>query len=339
VVIRKIRSAGLAATLLFSLLHPAAANAHTPAAPIQACWDTAGPLATTQWVAYSSFTDAHGTFDLFLDEYTPKDVGGNRFFPAAVLVHGGSWDGGCRTWLDGLSRRLADAGFIVFNIDYRLACDSPGVYLCGFNSPTPVADVQAAIAWARVNAPTYAPFNGHVAAVGTSAGGNLVYMAGLTGVRGVSMPDAMAGASGHPEMGYMSDLNAACREAFPPPGSACWTDSTIFLGFPLDASHDWCGDGGGDNWSSASPECNVDPLNLPPPTFIANATQELSSFRGATDFKATLDADRVPEQFCTVSGRFAHDHGSDLLNPGVPCDQRPGTDVITNLIEFLKERV
>ena len=213
------------------------------------------------------------------------------------------------------------------------------MYLCGFHSPTPVADVEAAIVWARANASAYAPFNGLVAAVGTSAGGNLVYMAGVTGVRGESMPDAMAAASGHPEMGYMSDRKAACQESFPPGGSACKTDSTIFLGFPLDSSHDWCGDGGGDNWSPASPECNVNPLNLPPPTFIANATQELSAYRTATDFKATLDAHGVPEQFCTVSGRFAHDHGSDLFNPGVPCDQRPGTDVISNLIQFLKERV
>jgi pectinesterase len=237
--------------------------------------------------------------------------------------------------MDDLAVRLAVDGFIVFNIDYRLACVDPTVYLCGFLHPASILDVQMAIRWVRQNAGNYSPFTGRVAAVGTSAGGNLVYMAGDTGVTGDTKPDVMAGASGQPEMGYLSDLRPACEEAYLPFIGECWVDSTAYFGAPLDRTPDWCGNGGGDNWSPGSPACNVDPSNLPPPTFITNATEELSAYQGTLDFRGQLDG-LVANQLCTVSGIHSHDHGTGLLTPGEPCDEVPGTDVLSNMVAFLK---
>src|SRR5262249_12595683 len=97
VLTRRPRSAAASAMflcLIVVITRPAIANAKAPGVGIQACWNQAGPLATPPWVVYSTFTDDQGTFDLYLDEYTPRDIGGGKFFPAVVVVHGGSWDGG-----------------------------------------------------------------------------------------------------------------------------------------------------------------------------------------------------------------------------------------------------
>src|SRR5439155_23300358 len=116
-----------------------------PGTAIKDCWNQAGPMATHQWIQYGSFTNGTGTYPLWMDEYTPTSPGSHA---AIVSAHGGSWVGGCRSWNDGLSARLAQKGFIVFNIDYRLACAalSP-VYLCGYHYPTPIGDVGTAIAY------------------------------------------------------------------------------------------------------------------------------------------------------------------------------------------------
>ena len=268
-----------------------------PGTAIKDCWNQAGPMATHQWIQYGSFTNGTGTYPLWMDEYTPTSPGSHA---AIVSAHGGSWVGGCRSWNDGLSARLAQKGFIVFNIDYL-------------------------IAYVRQHAGEYASFNGKVAGVGTSAGGNLMYMAGMTGVVGGTRPEVVAGASGHQEMGYMSDRNSACDEAYGPTQTECWNDSQTYLGFPLDNSLDWCGDGGGDNWKVASPACNLP--TIPPPTFIANATQELSAYESATDFKLLLEPKNQPIGFCTVSDpSHVHSHGTQLLVPGVPCQEIPGQD-------------
>lgn len=68
---------------------------------------------------------------------------------------------------------MAQQGFIAFTIDYRLACTDTGVYLCGFNFPVPIDDVETAMSWVRDNAGNYASFTQQVALLGTSAGGNL----------------------------------------------------------------------------------------------------------------------------------------------------------------------
>src|SRR2546422_11513156 len=56
---------------------------------------------------------------LLLDVYEPS---GGGPFPAIVLVHGGGWKSGSRTVVADEAATLARAGFVVFDIDYRLAC-------------------------------------------------------------------------------------------------------------------------------------------------------------------------------------------------------------------------
>jgi hypothetical protein len=150
-------------------------------------------------------------------------------------------------------------------------------------------------------------------------------------------PDVMAGVSGLPELGYMSNDHAACADSYQ--SVVCEANSTSFLGFALThpPSHPYhCLD----NWVDASPGCNVDPDNLPPPTFIANATEELATLLAATDFKNALDDQSVTYQFCTVGSdtgnhQYRHLHGTHLLDPDVDCDSPLSGSVFDNMMEFI----
>lgn len=137
----------------------------------------------------STITDWRGTIDATLH----KPSAASR--PAVVLVHGGGWISGDRTEAAyvAVARWLADAGFCVFNTDYTLVpgnnypSGSPNTTL----RQTLIDDVLAAVAHVRTNAATYNADSSRVAILGTSAGGHLGLMAGITGVRGTTRPDAV----------------------------------------------------------------------------------------------------------------------------------------------------
>src|SRR6478735_12852200 len=86
-----------------------------------------------------------GGHPLLLDLHVPDGPGP---FPAAILVHGGGFDGGTRaTNMAPTFQPLADAGFVWFSIDYRMAPE--------FRFPEAREDVEAAIKWVKANARTY----------------------------------------------------------------------------------------------------------------------------------------------------------------------------------------
>ncbi|MEU8817293.1 alpha/beta hydrolase [Actinoplanes sp. NPDC048796] len=90
--------------------------------------------------------------------------------PAVVLVHGGGWFRGDRSKEQRLASLLAEAGYVVFVPDYRLAPAHP--------FPAGRDDVLAAAAWAHASG--YAFDRDRVAFLGGSAGGNLAVEAGLS---------------------------------------------------------------------------------------------------------------------------------------------------------------
>jgi alpha-L-fucosidase 2 len=101
---------------------------------------------------------------LLLDLHVPD---GSGPFPAAILVHGGGFDGGSRaTNMAPTFQPLADAGFAWFSIDYRMAPE--------FRFADARADVDAAITWVKANARTYKVDPAKIVLAGESAGGFLV---------------------------------------------------------------------------------------------------------------------------------------------------------------------
>jgi acetyl esterase/lipase len=159
-----------------------------------------------------------------LDQYDPSP-NGSAAYPAVIMVHGGGWRNGCRRLVSELAWQLAqEAHYIVFAVDYRLACEShsdPEINrMCGWNANAAGADVTYAVGWVRANAGTYfSPFNHKVGILGFSAGGNLAYMAGASGNTSETylddtLPEAVVGWSGPTEMGYLENRQTkACTVA------------------------------------------------------------------------------------------------------------------------------
>jgi len=106
-----------------------------------------------------------GGHPLLLDLHIPDGPGP---FPAAILVHGGGFDGGNRStgFMSPVFEPLSEAGFAWFSIDYRMAPE--------FRFPQAKEDIDAAIKWVKANAKQYKLDVSKIVLSGESAGGYLV---------------------------------------------------------------------------------------------------------------------------------------------------------------------
>jgi len=114
---------------------------------------------------------------LLLDLHVPDGAGP---FPAAILIHGGGFDGGSKsTNVRPLFDPLTAAGFAWFSIDYRLA---PAVHF-----PEAMSDIYASIRWVKAHAAEYHVDVSKIALIGESAGGFFVNYAGTHEARGTNV--------------------------------------------------------------------------------------------------------------------------------------------------------
>ncbi len=126
-----------------------------------------------------------GDTELKLDLAMPTDKEGP--FPAIVCIHGGGWIGGDRRQMAVTIGVLAARGYVAITPDYRLAP--------GSRFPAAVEDCKAAVRWLRAHAKDYKLDPDRIGAMGTSAGGHLACMLGVTGPA-----DRLEGDGGNPEM-------------------------------------------------------------------------------------------------------------------------------------------
>lgn len=96
------------------------------------------------------------------DVVVPKGSGPH---PVLVYLHGGGWVCGSPRTHRKLGYRFAEAGYLVVNVDYRLAPEHP--------FPTPFDDCVAAVKWAAREAARFGGDGARLAIGGDSAGGNL----------------------------------------------------------------------------------------------------------------------------------------------------------------------
>jgi pectinesterase len=116
----------------------------------------------------------YGNRELQLDIYTPKKLAESKTgtAPGVVLVHCGGWMSGYRTHLTPLAIELAKAGYVTATITYRLAPEA--------QYPAAVYDVKAAIRWLRSHAAEYQVDPEQIAVGGSSAGGQIASLTGMT---------------------------------------------------------------------------------------------------------------------------------------------------------------
>jgi acetyl esterase/lipase len=113
---------------------------------------------------------SRGGTDLLVDLYLPQGVSGR--LPVILFLHGGGWSGGTRTTGPDFKRFFAQDGFAVASIEYRLT--PSGVF------PNNAEDVKTAIRWLRANANAHGLNPQRIGIWGTSAGGHLAGIAGLS---------------------------------------------------------------------------------------------------------------------------------------------------------------
>ena len=140
---------------------------------------------------------------LLLDLHIPDGPGP---FPAAILIHGGGFDGGSKsTNVRPLFEPLAQAGFAWFSLDYRLA---PAVQF-----PQALNDLDDGITWVKAHAAQYHLNPAKVAIIGESAGGFFVNYIGTQQTAGFPVA-AVVDFYGPSDYGQLAQLREAHPERF-----------------------------------------------------------------------------------------------------------------------------
>jgi len=106
-----------------------------------------------------------------LDLYLPDAPDTNASRPLIIWIHGGGWKAGDKRQCP--AARLVTQGYAVASLDYRLSQDA--VF------PAQLEDCKAAVRWLRAHAAEYHLDPDRFAAWGSSAGGHLVALLGVTG--------------------------------------------------------------------------------------------------------------------------------------------------------------
>jgi len=111
----------------------------------------------------------YGQRNLHLDIISPEKPGK---YPALLLVHGGGWRSGDRTMEKQMAQQVARHGYVTATVEYRLSPEA--LY------PAAVYDLKAAIRYLRANANKFSIDATRIAISGTSAGGQLAALVGMT---------------------------------------------------------------------------------------------------------------------------------------------------------------
>jgi acetyl esterase/lipase len=121
-------------------------------------------------VPYAGTNNPRQTLDLFL----PKERDSDEPLPLIIWIHGGGWRNGSKNGGIGKVGPLVASGrYIGASVGYRLTGEAIW--------PTQIHDCKAAVRWLRTNAEEYGIDPQQIGVWGSSAGGHLVAMLGVSG--------------------------------------------------------------------------------------------------------------------------------------------------------------
>lgn len=129
---------------------------------------TTGDIKVKRDVVYASVAEA----PLKLDVYQAPDLKEAGPRPGLVIIHGGSWRTGDKGDFPLFNQKLADQGYIVFDVAYRLA---PAARF-----PAAIADVKCAIGYIKANAIQYGVDPTRLVLIGRSAGAQIALVSAYT---------------------------------------------------------------------------------------------------------------------------------------------------------------
>jgi acetyl esterase/lipase len=236
----------------------------------------------------------------------PPDADGTR--PAIVMIHGGGWYSGepadMQTWAD----LAANAGWVAFSLEYRLAAQGGGSPAW----PEAFQDVQAGVEWVHANAGRYGADPGRLAVFGESAGAHLTVLLAIEGTGGEAEIRAATAWSAPLDLAPLSPSNGSVPGcAGNPPCEEFWSIGVVdwFLGCPPSS----CSSA----YAEASPMGQVTEGTAP--LWYANSTEELVPLPPANQLDQELTAAGVDHRLVVVPGMaHAHGYGEAVWNDMVP---------------------
>lgn len=110
-----------------------------------------------------------GKRELHLDLFRPEKPGK---YPVLLLIHGGGWRSGNKSMDVPMAQQIAAKGYVTAAVEYRLSPEA--LY------PAAVFDIKAAVRFLRANAKKYNIDPNKMAIAGSSAGGQLAALVGMT---------------------------------------------------------------------------------------------------------------------------------------------------------------
>lgn len=155
---------------------PAAPAATRPAAFIPSQVDT------TQYAVEANIPyDRHPA--TVVDMLYPKDMKKNdpaaKKYPGVIMFHGGGWIRTSKSTMSTFYTRYLKHGFVVCNVEYRMA-DQTGQFSPEFApAPAAVQDALQAAKWFHDHADEYNVDRNRIVVTGASAGGHLALMVGM----------------------------------------------------------------------------------------------------------------------------------------------------------------
>ena len=222
-----------------------------------------------------------GGVSMTLDLRVPDGKGP---FPAAIIVHGGSFShGNKRTYVTPLFDVLSNAGFAWFTINYRLAPD--------YQFPAAVDDVESAVVWVKSQAAKYRVDPKRIALIGESAGGYLVAYAGAHPDREADVA-AVVDFYGPNDLVLQTEKRRSEPEPAKPPGPGLME----FLGFKS-----WHDAGVVEKLRAVSPTTLIS-KRMPPFLFIHGSADEQVPYEQSPKMCAAMRKAGAKCEVVTVEG-------------------------------------
>jgi acetyl esterase/lipase len=257
-----------------------------------------------------------------MDVYRPDD--GSAARPGVLMIHGGGWRAFDRHSMDEDARRLAGAGYVVFNIDYRLVPD--GAF------PKDVQDCLCALAFARAHAAEYGVDPARLASMGYSAGGHLASFVGVGAAVPEVAPDCATAGGGAPSLwaAPVAVVDGAGPEDLRTEPQV--STITEYVGGTIDQVPA--------TYALASPITHVAPDS--PPFLIINGEDDwfVSAQTQAEPMRDALDAAGVETRFLLVpGGGHLWNRGSDGDSWEIPLTSIDTPESQAAIVDFLDHEI
>ncbi len=225
-----------------------------------------------------------------LDLYLPEKPAASGPLPVVCWIHGGGWRGGDRARASEVAQLAASGKYAGVSIGYRLTGEAIW--------PAQIHDCKAAIRWIRTHASEHGLDPNRIAVWGSSAGGHLVSMLGVSGgvkeLEGTIGPNLEQASTVQGVVDFFGPSDLLTIEHPESENDQAEADSrvSLLLGAPVKEAPDKA--------RSASPLHHVS-AGAPPFLIVHGTGDPTVPYQQSVDFRQALADAKVPVSLLTVT--------------------------------------